>query len=409
MYAARTLVAVTFALCVALPLCADDWPGWRGPMQNGHTAEKGFPVRWDEKSVVWKTPLKGQGQSSPIVCGERIFLTSALDKGKERLVLCLDRRTGKVLWEQVAWKGTPELSHVMNGWASSTCVTDGARVYAAFGKGGIHCYTVEGKHVWSKDLGTFFSKTKRGTAASPILVGDLVVWNGDSETDPWLFALDKLTGDIRWKSKRSGKEGYSTPIVVQANGRQEIVLNGDPYLVAYDPADGKELYRCKNFAPRGEPTVTFAHGLIYVVNGQPGDIYALRPGGSGDVTASQMAWHTPRRVGRDQPSPIVVGDYLFAANMEGMLLCYDAKSGKELWKERITQGKITAAPVSADGRLYLLDEAGETVVLEPGPQFKLLSRNTLNPGAGEIFRATPTPVGGQFLLRSDRTLYCVGK
>jgi outer membrane protein assembly factor BamB len=386
-----------------------NWPRWRGPDGNGISTEKGFPIEWTAKSVLWKTPLKGKGQSSPILWGDRIFLTSAEDGGKTRLVICIDRKTGSILWEQTAWKGTPEPSHAMNGWATPTCCTDGERVYAFFGMAGLHCYTVEGKHVWSKELGKFLSKTKRGVAASPVLAGDLVVQIGDSDSDPYMFGLDKRTGEIKWKTDRPKIEGYSTPILVDVDGHTELIVNGDPYVAGYSPKTGEKLWWCKSFVGRGEPTVMYADGLVHVLNGQPGDVYAVRPGGKGDVTKTHMAWHTPRKSGRDQPSPLVVNGFLFACNMEGWLNCYDAKSGKDLWKERVSMARTSAAPVAAEGRVYLLDEDGMTVVLEPGPKLKVLARNVIDPSPGELFRAVPTPSGGQFFLRSDRVLYCVGK
>lgn len=391
------------------PVAGDaNWPRFRGPDGTGHTVEKGLPVSWDAKSVVWKTALKGQGQSVPVIWGDRIFLTSAEENGKQRLVICVDRKTGKVLWEQVAWKGTPEASHAMNGWASATCATDGEHVVASFGKGGLHCYTVEGKHVWSRELGEFLSKTKRGTAASPVLAGNLVIQNGDSESDPFLFGIEKLTGKTVWKVDRPAREGYSTPILVPAKDKQELVLNGDPFIAGYDPATGKQLWTCKSFAPRGEPTPTFANGVIYVINGQPGDIYAVRPGGTGDVTSTHMVWHTPRKSGRDQPSPIVSGDYLLVSNMEGIVNCYDVKSGKDLWKDRISTARISASPVAAEGKVYFINEGGQVIVVEPGKELKVVAKNTVGSAANEVFRATPTPCGGQFFIRSDRVLYCVG-
>lgn len=399
---------LAWAALIGQALGESNWPRWRGPQGTGHTDEKGFPITWDEKGVLWKTPIKGRGQSSPIIWGDRIFLTSALGDGKQRLVICFDRRTGKVLWEQEAWTGSPEPTHVMNGWASATCVTDGDHVYASFGKAGLHCYTIEGKHVWSRELGNFLSKTKRGTAASPVLAGNLVILNGDSESDPFLFGIDKLSGKTVWKVDRPAREGYSTPILITANGRQELVLNGDPFVAGYDPATGKQLWSCKSFAPRGEPTPTFAKGLIYVVNGLPGDVYAVRPGGSGDVTATHMAWHTPRKSNRDEPSPIVSGEYLLVSNMEGILNCYDATTGKDLWKDRISTAKITASPIAAEGRVYFLDENGQVIVIQPGGEFKVLARNRVGPQASEIFRATITPSQGQLFIRSDQVLYCVG-
>jgi outer membrane protein assembly factor BamB len=402
-------LALLLSISSAMLASAADWPRWRGPAGTGHSEEKGLPVSWDEKSVVWKTPLKGSGQSSPIVIGERIFLTAAEDNGKKRLVCALERNSGKMLWEQVAWTGVPEPTHKMNGWATSTCCSDGERVYACFGKAGLHAYTVDGKHLWSRELGEFRSKTKRGTAASPVVAGDIVIYNGDSESDPYLFGLDKLTGEIKWQTKRPAKEGYSTPILVPVKDRTELVLNGDEFVAGYDPATGKQLWSCKSFAPRGEPTPTFANGLIYVINGQPGDIYAVRPGGSGNVTKTHMVWHTPRKNGRDQPSPIVVGDYLLVANMDGVLNCYDVRTGKDLWKDRISDAKVCTSPVAVEGRVYFQNEAGEVMVVAPGPELKLLARNTVGASADEVFRSTPTPHRGQFLLRSDRVLYCVGK
>jgi outer membrane protein assembly factor BamB len=278
-----------------------NWPRWRGPAGGGHTAETGIPVKWDAAALAWKTVLPGIGQSSPIIWDDRIFLTSALENGRQRVVFCVDRRNGKVLWQDVCWTGAPEPTHKMNGWASATCVTDGRHVWASFGKGGLHCYTVEGKKVWSKDLGVFLSKNKRGTAACPVLVGDLVIQNGDSESDPWLFGINKATGEIVWKTDRPAAEGYSTPILVEAGGKTELVLNGDSFIGGYEPATGKLLWRCKSFAGRGEPTPAPGKDAVYVVNGLAGDVYAVKPGGSGDVTKSHMAWHTPRKGGRDQP------------------------------------------------------------------------------------------------------------
>jgi outer membrane protein assembly factor BamB len=388
---------------------SQNWPRWRGPDGTGHSSDADAPVKWDASSVVWKTPLKGRGQSSPIVWGDRVFLTSAVDDGRQRLVICVDRRDGKVAWEQIAWTGEPEPTHEMNGWASASCCTDGERVYASFGRGGMHCYTVDGKHVWSRDLGKFLSSNKRGTAASPVLWGKLVILNGDSESDPYVFGLDKLTGETVWKTDRPRDEGYSTPVLIEEAGHPELVLNGPAFVAGYDPATGKELWRCKSFAGRGEPTPAVGKDAIYVVNGLPGDVYAVRPGGQGDVTGSRMLWHTPRRNGRDGPSPILVGDYLLVSNMQGIANVYDAKTGKELWKGRIGTGQITASPIAVGNRVYFLFETGEAVVLDPpGPEPKVIARNALDHEPGEIFRATPTPVGGRMLIRSDRALYCVG-
>lgn len=395
-----SLLAVTFA-------SADDWPSWRGADGSGHSKENGLPTKWSAKSIVWRTALPGIGQSSPVIWGDRIFLTSALENGKKRVVLCVDRTKGNIVWQNEAWAGSPEKSHGMNGWASSTCATDGERVVAYFGKGGLHCYSMDGKKLWSRDLGEFPGPW--GTSACPLLVGDLVIQNGDSTGKSFLIAVNKQTGKDVWKTPRPDlpKGGWSSPVLVDAGKRKEIVVNGEDFVIGYDPASGKELWKCKTFAGRGEPTVAPGKGLVYVINGLAGDIYAVKLGGAGDVTKSNIAWHTPRKGKRDQPSPIVVGNYLLAADMDGVTTCYHSGTGKIQWKERL-RGAFTASPIAAGGLVYFMSEAGETSVIEPGPTFKLVAENSLG-ASGEMFRACLTPCNGQIFARSQTQLYCIGK
>lgn len=384
-----------------------NWPRWRGPDGNGQSAETNIPTKWDASAVAWKVKLKGIGQSSPIIWGDRIFLTSALESGKARLVMCLDRKEGKLLWEHEAWKGTPEPSHAQNGWATPSCATDGERVVAFFGKGGLHCYDVEGKPLWSRDLGSFPGIW--GTAASPVIVGDLVIQNCDAAGEGLLLAVDKKSGKDVWTSKRPAPErgGWTTPVLVEVDGKQQLVLNGEAMVTGHDLATGTQLWSCKSFAGRGDPTVTPGKGVLFVVNGQPGDIYAIKPGGAGDVTKSHMAWHTPRKNGRDQPSPILVGDYLTVCSMTGMTTCYEASTGKPLWTERL-KGVFSSSPVAANGLVYFQNEAGETVVIKPGPTLDIVTTNSLG-ASGEVFRASLTPCNGQMFSRSDKVLYCIGK
>jgi outer membrane protein assembly factor BamB len=403
LYAPALLCQLTVA---AMALGAEtNWPRWRGPDGNGHSSETDLPVKWSAENIVWQTTLPGIGQSSPIVWGDRTFLTAALKDGHERLVLCVDRKSGKLLWQQSAWKGEPGPVHRMNGWASASCVTDGQIVVAFFGRGGIHAYDVEGKHLWSRDLGPFAGPW--GTSACPILVDDMVVQNGDADENAFIVALDKQTGKDIWRTKRRDHRGWSTPIVVNAGGRREIVVNGHEGVQAYDPASGRELWFCKSFSGRGEPTVTPAGDLLCVVNGLSGDIYSVRPGGNGDVTATHMPWHTPRRGGRDCPSPIVVGKYIIVCDMGGVVTCYDAEDGHVIWKDRLP-GKFSGSPIAAGGLVYFLNETGKTIVIKPGPALEIVAENDLAPGKDEIFRASPTPDDGQFLLRSTSVLYCVG-
>jgi outer membrane protein assembly factor BamB len=395
-----------FALTVASTAIAAEanWPKWRGPRGDGHATESGLPTKWQASSVEWKSPLKGWGQSSPVIWGERMFLTTALEKGKERVVFCLSTRDGKSLWQHTAWTGDPEKSHDMNGWASATCVTDGEVVVAFFGKGGLHAYTVEGKHLWSRDLGVFESPW--GTAACPIIYGNLIIQNGDSDKDAFIEAFDKQTGKTQWRVPRPDHRGWSTPILRKSHGRDELVLNGHEGVIAYEPLSGKQLWFTPNSMGRGEPTVTPGNDMLFVVCGLSGDMYALRTDKS--PSEPKVAWSAPRRSGRDLPSPIVIGDYVLVSSMSGICTCYEAKSGKELWKERL-EGKFSASPIAIEGLALFLNEAGETVVIKPGPKLEIVSRNKLNTPPEELFRASITPLGGKIYLRSDKFVYCVGK
>ncbi len=394
-------------LNAAMARAESNWPRWRGPAGNGHTSETNLPTTWTADSCAWKLPMKGLGQSSPIIWGERIFLTTALEYGNKRIVFCVDRNNGKVLWEeQVPWAGEPEKNHRMNSHATASCVTDGETVIAFFGRAGIHAYSVEGKHLWSRNLGQFVSPW--GTSASPVIVDDLVIQNGDADEGAFIIGLNKKTGATVWRTNRPNHRGWSTPVLVKVKDHRELVLNGHAGVTAYDPSGGDQLWFCKSFSGRGTPTVTPGDGLLYTVNGLSGDIYAITPGGSGDVTGSHMAWHTPRRGGRDLPSPILIGKHLLVVNMKGVLTCYDSQSGKELWQDRIA-GNYSSSPIAVAGKAYFLNEEGESVVIQPGKELNIVSRNPLSTVEGEIFRASLTPSEGQIFVRSHRMLYCVGK
>lgn len=406
-FSARFATLLLFTCCVTTMIVADDWPSWRGPATDGHCKETSLPTKWSAKSVVWKTALPGVGQSSPAIWGERIFLTAALDKGKKRVVLCVERNKGNILWQREAWSGVPEPSHPMNLWASATCATDGERVIAFFGKGGLHCYSADGKKIWSRDLGPFVAPW--GTSACPLIVSDLVIQNCDATKDAFVVAVDKKTGKDVWRTPRpdTPKGGWSSPVLVDAGKRKEVVLNGEDFVIGYDPATGKELWKCKSFAGRGEPTVAPGKEKVFVVNGLIGDIYSVKLGGAGNVTESHIDWHTPRKGGRDQPSPIVVGKHLIVADMEGITTCYDSTNGKILWKERLN-GSFTASPIAARGLVYFLSEQGNTSVIEPGAKFKLIAENSLDV-SGELFRASMAASNGQIFVRSQTQLYCIGK
>jgi outer membrane protein assembly factor BamB len=406
---ARLLSFVSLvALLPALSFADGNWPRFRGPTQDGHYTGPAIPMKWDDASVAWKVPLKGFGQSSPVVWGDRIFLTTATDGGRKRSVFCLARDGGKLLWEQEApWKGTPEKLHNMNSFASASCATDGEVVVAFFGRGGLHGFSLDGKLLWSRDLGTF--EGPWGTAASPVIVGDLVVQNCDADVDACIIGVDKRTGETRWRTVRPNYRGWSTPVLVEAAGRKELAVNGHTALMAYDPATGKELWKSLNGAGRGDPSVTPGGGLLFNVCGLRGPMYAVQPGGEGDVTSSRVKWSAMRRAGRDLPSPVILGSHVLVSTMSGILNCYDTTSGKEQWTERLSKVTISASPIATEGLALFSNEAVETFVIKPGSKFELVGTNRLKAEEDEIFRASLVPHNGQILARSNKRLYCIGK
>ena len=406
--AALVLLMVSGLLAAAS--AAADWPAFRGADGSGICSETDLPTRWSARDVVWRTDLGGKGHSSPCIVGDRIFFTTAHTDGEKvaRSVICLSRADGRVLWRRVASTGSPEPLHDMNSFATSTCASDGERVVAFLGPGGIHCFSTEGKMLWSRDLGSFPGGW--GTAGSPVFLGKTVVQNCDAQGKSSLVALDARSGEVVWRTERVEKPrgGWSTPIVIDTGERRELVMNGEFGVRGYDPDSGRELWFCKGFNGRGTPIPAWGHGLLVTVNGKPGDIYAVRPGGSGDVTKTRMAWHTKRRGGRDLSSPILVRDFIFVVSMSGTATVYDAKTGRELWKEKLG-GKFSASPISAGGLVYVQSEAGETFVIELGEKPKVVARNKLDTPGKEIFRSSMAPSGGRLFFRSDKAAYCVGR
>lgn len=400
---------------------AANWAGWRGPGQDGHSGDLKVPLHWSASdNLAWQVDLPGTGNSSPVVWGERVFVTAAAAKGTQRWVVCIDRNRGQVLWQQTAAQGlAAEPVHEWNTHASATCVTDGERVYAFFGTPGLFCYDLDGRLLWHKSFGKLGCSTGWGTgAASPILFEDLVIINGDhgakrGQVDngvdygpSWLWALDKRTGDVVWKVPRNQGMGWCTPILWTGDGRQELVLNGQLGVWSYEPRTGKELWHVVGRKPDegfGEVTTVWGHGMLFVFTGKPGPAWAIRPGGRGDVSKTHVAWEIPRK-DRDVSSPILVGHYLYTVSRTAIATCLDARSGKELWRERLG-GKPCASLLCVRGHVVFQSDDGTAYIIEPGPAFKLLCKNKL--GDGDEFRASPAVVDGQMLIRSTRRLYCV--
>jgi outer membrane protein assembly factor BamB len=389
----------------------EDWPQFRGPGGNGHSADTDVAPNWGPEDVAWKTELPGSGQSSPIIWGSRIFLTSASEDGATRYVLGIDRSSGEILWETEVSCASPGGHHKMNTFATPTCATDGERVVAFFGEGGIHCLDVDGKKLWSRDLGDF--PVSWGIAASPVILGNIVVQNCDAEGPSSLIALDLASGETVWETKRENKPkgGWSTPVLIEGPAGEELILNGEFGVRGYDPKSGEELWFCEGFNGRGSPMPAFAHDLLYVVNGKPGDLYTVKPGGKGNVTESHMEWHAERRGGRDLPAPAVVGDFVVVVCMPGIASCYDAHTGELYYHERLpVEGEFAASPLVANGLVYFTNVfGGETVVIKPGKTLDVVAQNSVGADRDEIFRSTLSPVDGKLYLRSQSTLYCIGE
>jgi len=419
---------------------AENWPGWRGPGGLGISEEAGVPVTWDmSRNVKWKVPVPGLGHSSPIVWGDKIFVTTAVsadpkeeywEKGFPRIerkpdaaelswkVLCFDRESGKLLWEQTAVQKKPlHARHTKNSYASQTPVTDGSFIYAFFGDQGLFCYDFQGKLIWSRDLGTFTMRNGWGLGSSPVLYKNLVIQTCDQETgESFLVAMDKTTGTTVWKTDRDEASSWSTPYLYTQGKRPELVVNATRAVRSYDPETGKLLWECRGPATSiTTPTPTFSNGLIIVSSGfivEPvRPVTAFRPGASGDITLKEgesaskyIAWRQSTAAPYI-PSPIAYRDYFFVLFDQGFISCYDAKTGKEIYgKQRIDVGaSFSASPVAVDGKLYLMSEDGDVYVINAGPAYQLLAKNSI----GEAVMASPAISGGKMYVRALKHLYCI--
>lgn len=403
------LCTASFSMAADTIAPTTNWSRFRGPLGTGESSDQSLPTKWD--APAWRVELPVNGHSSPVVWDDKIFLTGWTGAGNQvdRHVLCLDRKSGKVLWQQKAASGGGEKLHKMNGWATPSCATDGKRVVAFFGTGGLHCFSMDGKPVWSRDLGEFPGGW--GVGASPVIVDGMVVQNCDAEGDSYLLAVDKTTGKDIWKTPRRSKPrgGWSTPVLIEANERRELVLNGEFGIQAYEPKTGKALWFCKSFNGRGTPSPAWGHGALYVINGKSGDIYAVEPGGSGDVTESKMKWHTKRSGGRDLPSPILANTTVVGIGMQGIATGYDAITGEELWKKRLG-GNFSGSPIVANGLVYVAAENGDVLVMKAGKDLEIIARNPSElANQSDTVRSSLAVSQGQLLMRSDRCLFCFGK
>jgi outer membrane protein assembly factor BamB len=383
------------------------WPRWRGPSGQGLIAGTGYPDRWSAtQNVLWKKPVPGRGNSSPIVWGDRIFLTTAHDGGRRMSLLSYRRTDGSLLWEVDAPAGRGESVHQKNGHASATPSTDGERVYVSFGSRGLMAFDFTGKLVWHRDLGAMSNYW--GTAGSPLLYKDRVILYQDQNRGSFIAAFNARTGAELWRTARDASVGWGTPAAIHAAGRDEIIVNGQYAVVAYNPDTGRELWRASGTTMEAIPTPVVGHGLVFSASGRAGPTLAIRPGGQGDVTRSHVAWSSPRG-SPFVPSPVLFGNYLYMVNdMTAIATAFDAPSGRTLWQGRLGVARregFSASPVAFDGKVFFTNDDGETFVLRAGETFELLHTNSI----GEPTLASPALVDGRWYIRTDSNLFAIGR
>jgi outer membrane protein assembly factor BamB len=421
-----------------------NWPSLRGPDGSGVADGQHPPLTWDVKAgtnVRWKTPIPGLGHSSPIVWGDRVFVTTALsgdpdpkvrtgnygdvgsvsDTSKHTWqVLCLDRATGKILWTRTAFEGVPKIKrHLKGSQANCTPATDGKRVVACFGPEGLYCYDFEGRPLWKRDLSSIDSSFaidqnyEWGFGSSPVIHEGMVILQCDLSKDSFVAAYSLEDGSRVWSTPRDEIPSWSSPVIWRNGKRTELVTNASQYARGYDPTTGKELWRLAKKSEATIPMPVVGRELVYISSGnrpiQP--IFAVRPGASGDISlpedgdhSAHVAW-SKMRGGPYMTTPIVYGPYLYVCSNAGILTCYAADTGKEVYKERLGGVSYTASPVAADGRLYFASEQGSVRVVKAGPEFELMAVNELD----DVCMATPGISGGTLFVRSQHFLFALGR
>ena len=394
----------TLLLLFFLILPASDWPQFRGPTGQGISDEHGLPLNWGETTNVrWKVPIPGKGWSSPVIQGDRIWLTTATEEGKSLRAISVDRNTGAILQNVEVFRlKSAKLTNSKNSFASPTPIIDGDHVYIHFGAFGTACISQTGEILWKTRLE--YDNGQHGTGGSPVLYDDLLIISCDGNDIQYVVALDKLTGKVRWKKSREGYQAYTTPLIVKLADGDQVISPGAFRAVSYDPRNGKELWQVtygEGFS--NVPRPVYGDGLVFICTGfQQPSLLAVRIDGKGDVTKSKVAWKLDRGVPLT-PSPLLVGNELYLVTDNGIATCIDAKTGKENWRARLG-GNHSASPIYADGRIYFLSEEGESVVIAPGKELKHLATNQLD---GRTI-ASMAVADGSIFVRSETHLYRIG-
>jgi outer membrane protein assembly factor BamB len=385
------------------------WPRWRGPSGQGHSAPGTYTDSWSAtEGIAWKTAVPGSGNSSPIVWADRVFLTTAENDGARLSLLSFRRSDGKQLWQTVVPQEDPEHVHQKNGYASATPTTDGKLIYASFGRHGLVAFDFEGKIVWHRKFRPI--DNYHGPAGSPVLYKDRVFLYQDqkpaAEQTAFVAAFDKATGKTLWLTPRTESVGWGTPIVISTGGVDELIVHGQRRVAAYDPETGKELWTVRGNTFEVIPTPVVAHGLVFVSSGRAGPTFAIKPGGRGDVTGTNVVWASPKG-SPFVPSAIVVDDLLYLINdMQSILTVYEAKAGTLVYQERLGSAQregFSASPVAVNGKVFFTNDTGETFVIKAGREFRLLRVNA----HGARTLASPALADNTWFWRTDEALVAI--
>ena len=439
-------------LLLALPGVAqkqpvqDNWPSFRGDHAAGVADGQNLPEAWDgEKgmAIKWKANIPGLAHSSPIVWDDHVFVSTAVssrggakfkpglygdgDASDDRSVhqwklYCLEKKSGKIVWERTAFEGVPiDKRHIKSTYASSTPVTDGRYVIAFFGSQGLYAFDLNGRQVWKKDLGRMdigaydLPEYEWGPASSPIIYKNLVIAQVDQHKGSFLIALNLNSGETVWKSERDELPSWGTPTIYMGKDRVELVTNGSNLIRGYDPENGKELWRLGGSSKITAPTPVYSNNLIVVASGRRPEmpIFVIRAGASGDITLREgetsnksVVW-AKQKVGPYMPTPLIYRGHLYILRNQGILSCYELATGEERYTERIPhQGSgFSGSPVASDGRIFLPSEDGDIFVVKAGAKFELLGRNPV----GQLLMATPAISGGMMFVRAERELFAIGR
>ena len=433
-------VLLTICLAVGLwtPLVAEDWPMFRGRAAGAAADDAALPDRWSAtENVLWRIAVPGVGWGSPVVVGDHVFLTSVVNTEEEEaprpglyigdwaapttphrwMVYDIDARTGAVRWEREVHRAPPDVAkHLKNSYASETAVTDGERVVFYFGNLGLFAFDMQGEALWSKRIGPFPTRNNWGTGASPVMHDDRVILLNDNDEESFLAVFDASTGAEIWRVARDEASNWSTPFVWEHESRTEIVTAGTGKVRSYD-LSGALLWELRGMSSITIATPFARHGLLYISSGYIGDpvrpIYAIKPGASGDISLDEgetenafVAWSVPNGAPYN-PTPLVYGDAYYTLFDRGFFTSHDARTGEEIYgRQRVTgeASGFTASPWAYNGKIFALSEDGDTFVIQAGPEFEVLGKNSLN----EMTLATPAVANGSLFIRTVSALYRIG-